>query len=367
MADRFTEISRTGCLGNIFNSIIGALFGVVLFFASFVVLWMNEGQVDMSSIGKTSVPITAATRDAGAEGKLVAAKGDLTAAEPLGDASYLKAGDYLTLQRKVEMYAWKEKEESNTHKDVGGGSTTTKTYTYRKDWTDEPGKSSEFRHPEGHENPSLPLKSETTKAKEVKLGAYAVDMENLTLPDAKPVGLTTDNVEDNDTWKPDGDYLVNREGALKAPKVGDARISYQALTSPLSVTLFGKAESDKLVPFTKDKSTLYRAFTQDREGALATMHSEHETSLWIIRGVGFLMLWFGLMLCWGPVISTLNILPAIGNLGGCLAGVAMFGVALVLWIATVLVAMVAHNPVLLVGVLILVAGGGVVLAKQRKA
>lgn len=70
------------------------------------------------------------------------------------------------------------------------------------------------------------------------------------------------------------------------------------------------------------------------------------------------------MLCWGPIISTLNILPI---LGGCLADVAMFGVALVLWIVTVLVAMVAHNPVLLVVVLILVAGGGVVWAKRRKA
>ena len=39
MSDSYT----TSYLGNIKDSIVGVLIGIVLFIASFVVLWMNEG------------------------------------------------------------------------------------------------------------------------------------------------------------------------------------------------------------------------------------------------------------------------------------------------------------------------------------
>ena len=38
---------------------------------------------------------------------------------PIGD-DFLKEGDYLSVQREVEMYAWEEDSETRTRKNIGG-------------------------------------------------------------------------------------------------------------------------------------------------------------------------------------------------------------------------------------------------------
>src|SRR5829696_9059311 len=148
MPDQFVTVTRTGCLSNIMNSFVGVLFGIILFVVAFPVLWFNEGRTNMATVAKASVLVDGASVNAQTEGKQVAVDGTLTSDERLGDTPYLTAGAYVQLDRKVEMFAWVESKSTDTHKDVGGGSTTTTTYSYEKQWTSSPDDSQSFEHPQ---------------------------------------------------------------------------------------------------------------------------------------------------------------------------------------------------------------------------
>src|SRR3954469_20656084 len=114
MSDQFVTIKRTGWLGNIMNSFVGVLLGIILFVVAFPVLWFNEGRTNMATIAKASVLVDGASVNQQMEGKQVAVAGTLSSDERLGDTPYLAAGAYIQLNRKVEMYGWVEHKSTDT-------------------------------------------------------------------------------------------------------------------------------------------------------------------------------------------------------------------------------------------------------------
>lgn len=366
MADRYTEVTHTSFIQNMFNSFLGALIGVLLFFGSFVVLWMNEGTVNLATIAQKSTPASAATLDPAHEGKFLAATGTLSSPETLGDEAFLRPGKYLELQRTVEMYAWVESTKSTTNKNTGGSSTTETTYTYEKKWTSDPERSSSFRHAAGHENPSLPFEDQTWKVSSATLGAYTVSPQELTLPEGRGVSLDDAATKLEDGWLIQSDYIINDADALTSPQVGNIRVRYTALPNNMDVTLFGKASAGQLVPFESKGTSLYRAFTENREAAIATLDGEYRFWIWFMRALGFFMMWFGLIFCFEPINTMLDVLPLLGGASRFVINAIMFGIALLLSILTIVIAIIAHNIFLLIGLWLLLIGGIIAWSRLRK-
>ncbi|MFO0002102.1 MAG: hypothetical protein ACK559_13305, partial [bacterium] len=57
MSDQYREVETVGYFTRLKNSIFGIFLGIVLFVASFGVLYWNEGRVDLSKVAQTSVEI----------------------------------------------------------------------------------------------------------------------------------------------------------------------------------------------------------------------------------------------------------------------------------------------------------------------
>lgn len=365
MVDEYTTVSRTGCLGSLTNSFVGALVGICLFFGSFVLLWYNEGRVNLATIAERSVPITATTAQPALEGQLVAATGKLESSETLGD-TFLYPGDYLTLHRVVEMYAWEEERRSSTTKNQDGSSTTRTTYRYETRWTSNPENSDNFKHMSGHHNPPMSTKGAEWTVGQAALGAYAVTPAALSLPDVERLTLNSEIVRDEKGWQLESNFLLDRPNALTSPRVGDLRISYFAVPAHIDVTLFGQVQGHQLVPYVAKDATLYRAFTENREQAIATMNTEYTIMLWLLRLAGFLMMWVGMYACFGPLNAILNLVPLVGTISGFILSLLLLPVALVLSITTILIGMIAHNPLLLIGVVVLAIGGVVAWSRVRQ-
>lgn len=369
MSDFYRETTHQGWFSRIANSFVGALVGIFMFFTSFVVLYMNEGMVDLSKIAKTAIDIEAtASAPSEADGKLVAAKGDLKSEGQLGD-KFLKAGDYISVERRVEMYAWDEESRTTSEKNIGGSTTKHKDYSYKKTWTESPESSNSFKVPSGHTNPTMTEKSETKLAERAAFGQYEVSIKELKLPTSERLSLNPAEL-DAMGWTVNEDFMYNSPTAASDPSVGDLRISYYVVRNPVKGgTMFGKLEASakRIVPFVGE-GTLYRAFAMGREEAIATMRSEYKTLLWILRIVGFGLMWFGLMAMFGPVTTFLDVLPVLGNIGGCMISIVSFVVALVLSAVTILISMILHNPIVLA---VSVAGiiGGIIwyMRKRKKA
>jgi len=394
MPDKFTEVTSRGWGSNIMNSIKGVVFGLILFVGSFVVLWMNEGRQDMSEAAELCMPIKPDIVQIDAEGKPVSVSAEMTSEEMLGDPEFLVPGDYITLSRQVEMFAWVENQSSEEKKKIGGGTETVTTYTYEKKWTSSSSVSTNFRYPEGHENPTSTVEDKFFTVQSAKVGAYNVAVDRLSLPSENPVDIKQ-NMLISSQPQSAGDRIVQKtstggdviveggsapasrrleggfiyigKGSFQSPGLGDVRIKYNAFPKNIYVTVFGKLQGDRIVPYMyKGEYKLYRAFTAERDESIAILAKEYKVTGWIFRAIGFAMMWIGLSMFFGPINVVLDVLPILGSVGRGIVSFVMFFVALILSVVTVLISMIAHNLIALIITLVIIITAGIVLLRRAK-
>ncbi len=348
---------KGGPLQRFFNSIFGMLIGVALFLGSFVVLWINEGRVDLSKIGREAERVPAGVIDPARDGALVAVSGVMRGSETLGDPPYLRRGDYMELIRVAEMYAWDEEEEDDDD---------STTYTYRKIWTTDPEDSSRFNQPAGHTNPPMAVQGMHYRVAEAWVGDYPLDAGAIFFMDPPRLSLTTALTVDN---RPvvDG-YIFLGKGTLANPEIGDIRLSYEAFPANSPGTVFGRQEAGRVVLYHHDdgETLLYRAYATDFDGALAAMRTEYLIGLWLTRGGGFLMMWIGLLFLLGPVRTLLDFIPLVGRAGNFLIALLTLLIAFFFSLVTIIVSAIAHNLIALIVVLLLLAGG-ILFWRRRSA
>ncbi len=382
MPNVFVERSSTGLLGNLGNAIKGVLVGVLFFLASFPVLWWNEGRINFGKLAQGSVAVAPGAPDASHDGQFVAVTDSLQSDAELGDSKYLRPGKYVALARRAESWAWVEKKESKTTKNVGGGSDTETTYRYETAWTSDPADSSSFRHPEGHHNPPAREKSDQWLAEQATVGAFEFSPGDTDgggflgsgLPASSRLELTPDLLTDGGHTAGGSEcphlvegWIYLGTGTPSAPAMGDTRIAYDALKPGGQVTLFGRQQGARVEPFLVDAETPFlRAVSGPRDRAISEMLTEHSIETWILRGAGFLLMWLGLALILGPISAVLDVLPFLGSTSRTLVGIVMFPVALGLSGVTIVVSMIAHSLLALGIVMALVLSIGVLLIRGRK-
>jgi len=375
MADQFTEVTTKGWGSRIVDSIKGIAIGLLMFIISFGVLYMNEGRVDVSKIAEGAVEVTS-TELALPEmnEQLVYSSGTMTSEEKLGDM-FLEAGDYLSVQRNVEMFAWEETSESTSKTNVGGSETTETTYTYSKEWTSNPMDSSSFKDQNGHMNPSMVIESDSATVQSAKFGVYNINMQEVSLPAHIDLVLTDENVIlDDYLYRANGKYLFDGYGNIGNPDIGDIRISYSVIANPLNnATIFGKLDTNNqsILPYFGKKDTkLFRVFNGGRDSAISTMSTEYKVITWMLRLVGFLLMWGGMMAMFGPISVVLDVLPIFGSISRGLIGAVTFVVALVLSVAMIIFSMIVHSWIAMLVIMLVLAGllaGGVFLFLKMRA
>jgi len=129
MPDQFVKVTTKGYGTRIGESVGRVVVGILLFLGSFGLLFWNEGRADLSTVANKAIDVGTAQ-----DGDLVWVTGEVSTDAKIGDDLYLDAGDYLAVERNVEMYAWVEKTEESSTTNVGGSETTTTTYDYVKEW-----------------------------------------------------------------------------------------------------------------------------------------------------------------------------------------------------------------------------------------
>ncbi len=371
MADQITETVTKGWWSRIMNSIMWVFIGFLMFIVSFVVLYYNEWRVDLSKVAKTAIEVDGSSEASQEVDKqLVSMTNTLKSDEKIGD-TYIKEWDYISLQRNVEMYAWKENKKSTSKKNVGGSETTTTTYTYEKEWTSRPDNSWNFKEPAGHENPQMSMSINSISVSKAKVWMYDVDMNQVTLPQDYSLSLNNNNVISTGSLKLANDkYLFQGSGTIDSPVVGDIRVSYSYIRNPLdTVTIFWKLDKGgkKVSPYYGDKNAkLYRIFEWTRDTAISTMKTEHTIMTWALRTLGFGLMWFGLMSLFGPISVFLDVLPIFGSISRFWVAAVTFIVSVILSAVTIIVSMIIHNVIALVVVVSLVIIWIIVYLKNKR-
>lgn len=389
MPDYYQEVEQVGWLDKLGNSCLGAILGLVLFLGSFVLLVWNEGKINVATVAQSSIDISAIVNSSTAQSKLVSVTGRVTTKAPLGDDRFLLPGQYVVADRTVEMYAWHEKKDTETHKKVGGSETKVTTYTYETRWSTNPENSRNFKYSQNHQNPPKAFPDQLFKVTEARVGRYALDMNGfnringrrsscdgtgsvlewghggtINIPKSGYLQLTTQNSRVRGRGLHTNGYIFQGNGLPKSPQVGDIRVCYSVLPVKTEVTVFGKLDRSQITPFLYRQTPIYRLLPGTREAAIATLTDEHKLWTWIFRGGGFLMMWVGLVLMGSPLSTFLDVIPFVGSIAEALTGVASLVAAFVLSSVTILTAMLLNHPIALflsIGVTI-----GVLLMFRRR-
>jgi len=382
MGDTFTEVTSESWGGRIMGSIKGVLVGLALFAASFVLLFWNEGNTVKTARGLTEVAsqvvsIPSDPVDPAMEDKLVHLTGEATTDESLADDALGVSGVVIKLQREVEIYQWEEDESSSSERRVGGRKTSTKTYSYKKVWSKGRVDSSSFKKLEGHENTgSITWPGKTLTAKKVTLGAFDLSpglvgqiggYEDMPVTQDVLDALTAD-VKAKVQLAGSGYYVPASSGASPAsPQIGDQRIKFRVV-KPQDVSVIAQQVKSTFCAYTAGSGKTFemlKAGIQTSEAMVAAAKAANKMMAWILRFVGFLLMFFGLCLVAQPLVVVADVVPFLGSLLGL--GVALFAgiIAATLSLITIAVAWIVYRPVL--GVALLIVAGGVIYMGVKKA
>jgi hypothetical protein len=365
MSDDFssvTEVTTTGWLQRLLGSFVAALIGILLIIGGVALLWWNESRAvtairALDQGAHQVVEVAADAVDPAAQGRLVHLSGMMQAGTPTRDAALGVGGaGLLRLKRTVEMYAWVESKETQTHKNLGGSETKETTYTYSKEWMAQPTDSAHFHAPTDHRNPPMPLSSTTIDAGGVTLGAWHVDPGLLaevaafapfSLADAAPPA----------GYRKLGDSFYRGQDSDN-PAIGDIRVSYQGVPAQ-TMSVVAAASSETLAPFSAANGyriALAHAGVEPAAEMFREKRQSESVLTWVLRGVGFLVMLFGFMLTANPLAVLVGVIPF-------LEGLAEFGIFLLaLFIAVpatffvVALAWLVYRP--LIGAALIAAGLG---------
>lgn len=376
--DVFEEVTSEGFFSRLKNAIGGILFGLLLFVGAIVLLFYNEGRAvsrakALEEGGAMVISVASKPVEPANEGKLIHISGLADTQQVLADPDFGVKLRALRLARTVEIYQWQQEEHSETEKKLGGGTVTKTTYTYKKDWSEGLKKSSNFKHPEGHENPGMvPFSSKTWTSDKVSVGDFHIPeslvgrigtLAQLTA-EAVPAALSRDmggrvRIFGEDVYIGKDPY---------APAVGDLKVSFGAV-APSTISVVAKQTGNSLASFKTPSGgsiELLEDGTLDAASMFTAAEKSNAVLTWILRALGYILMSIGLFLVLRPLSVLLDVIPLLGSIAGAGLGFVSLLVSLALSFVVIAVAWLFYRPLLGIGLLVLGIGIGVLVIRSGR-
>ena len=355
-ANSFTTTSSQGFFSRVGGALVGAILGPILILAAAVLIFYNESHASRvaNSLREGAASVVEASPaqvDAGLDGKLVHLTGETKTDDPLRDPDFGVEYTGVKLARTVAVYEWKETSHSRSTTNAAGTKTTTTTYDYEKSWNDHLIDSASFKQHDGHTNPaSLAYPAKTFQAESVTLGGgYQLDPELVEkIGGAQPLPLTAESVKLPERTQLQADGVIYVGASPDAPDVGDLRITEQT-TPNGTVSVVAAQQGAHLTGFpTKlgEPIALLSPGTQSAPEMFQAAQSANVVLLWVLRAVGFVVLFIGIHLVFGPISILASIVPFLGALVGDGVFLISLLLAVIGWVLLVGAAWLTARPML---------------------
>ena len=417
-----TEVTEESWFSRLGGAFKGILTGIILFIVAIPLLFWNEGRAVRRAevLEKGASQVVSVKSDAvlpANEGKLVHTSGMLVTNDTLTDLAFGISVKGIRLERKVEMYQWKEKSSTRSEKQLGGSVKKTTVYTYEKGWSSSLIDSSRFKEA-GHDNPgAFPFESQEWYASDVKLGAFILPKDLIrrvggaepyafpadfklppqvrgtiangrimipaavsvtpaapvaapaaapaTAPAAAPAPASATPAAPAAAPAPAASPAAPAVQA--GPQIGDVRISFLVIR-PHNVSVVAQQSNDTFCPFplNNDTISLLADSIQSAELMFNRAQSANNFLTWVLRIIGFLMMYIGISMVFKPLSVLGDVLPFLGDILEMGTGLVAFLIALPCWLIVIAIAWIFYRPVL--GIILLIAAGALVfyLIKRRK-
>ncbi len=371
------EITTTSWFSRLKDAFLGIFIGIALIIGAIVLVFWNEGHslhmaqsLEQTKNVLISVPNAPINKQNNL--KVVYISGLATTKDNLSDSLLGVTVNAINLHRKVEMYQWKQKTETRTESQLGGSEKHVTTYTYDKVWSESAIDSSTFKNPAGHQNPTMPVQSQTEYARTVTVGDFL-------LPDAlikqinisEPVSLAQVNKEILKSKLNKPVTLINNELYLgqdaQNPQVGDLRINL-TVVKPQTVSIIGQQTGETFQSYfapAGQSIMLLSTGQHSSDEMIAQAQSENSLLAWVWRLFSLLMLIGGFSLIMKPLVILADVVPFLGSIVGFGTGFIAFLLGLCVWLIATAIAWFATRPLLSISLLIIAVVGGYILIQLR--
>ncbi len=329
MYDQYTDVEERSAGENWLLSFLVPVVGAMLLLFCLKFQIDNEyAAAEMKGALKTSSGLVAEltpSTAANLEGKLVhfssIAKSNAPVQDPVTGATFCA----LVVNRKVEMFQWRENEHTETEKQFGGGTRTISTYTYDRTWSDQFIDSHKFKHSLGHANPSsLPISAGTIPAARVTVGSYVVPTDLLIKLQTNPQPLAVSPALAAEVARKLHDKTYAMENVLyigespSAPQVGDLKVSYRQASAGTPVTVIAQKYKNTFVPFHPDRSkaAVYLIEPGDLKSGdmFKVTQKKQDEDLFGKRCLAFLLTFVAILFFAMPLSQFFDTVPFIGDL-----------------------------------------------------
>ena len=157
-----------------------------------------------------------------------------------------------------------------------------------------------------------------------------------------------------------------------APQIGDVRVTFEIVEAPRSATVVSQQNGDSFVPYQAKTGAveLLSNKIDTAEAMFAQAKRGNAMTGWILRLVGFAMMFFGFGAIFKPLDVLADIVPFLGSLVALGTGLVSFALALCGSLTTIAVAWLWFRPLIAVPLLVAAVGSLVwlfVKAKGAKA
>lgn len=384
MSDSFTEVTRTSWFSRIGRSIVGVLVGIVLLIAMVVLLFWNEGRAvttarSLAEGAGIVVSVPADSVDAANQGKLIHVTGEVKTNETPSDAAFAISAPGVRLERKVEMYQWRQESKSETKTQVGGGQETVVTYTYSKAWEDRAIDSSDFKQPAGHANPPMEITSRSFQVQQATLGGFTLDKDVIDrIGGERSLQISSERLTDIEKAYGGSKKVSVVDNRIylgfnpTSPAIGDYRIAYDV--APAATTsIVGRQDGNGFAAYQTeagDALLMVRAGALDAAKMFADAEAENTIITWVIRVAGIIGLFIGFFLLLAPLGVMGDVIPFIGRLIRFGTGLIAFILALLVGGGVIAIAWFWYRPLLslaIFGGAVLIAFGLSYIGKARAA
>ena len=132
-----------------------------------------------------------------------------------------------------------------------------------------------------------------------------------------------------------------------SPQVGDLRVSVDYFPSNEQISVVGIMQSDGTVTGAPNSVLpLVGKGSHSAASLIAARHSQNTLLLWVLRVVGFFVLYIGMSICVEPVNVVGDIVPFFGTVLRWVTGTAVFLLSVALTLIIIAVAWLFARPVL---------------------
>ncbi|HSK09238.1 MAG TPA: TMEM43 family protein, partial [Vicinamibacterales bacterium] len=153
------------------------------------------------------------------------------------------------------------------------------------------------------------------------------------------------------------------------PEVGDVRVRFE-VTTPKAVSVIAVQRGSTFATYQAKAGSGILLLEEGEVGApemFEAAQAANAVTTWLVRLGGFVVMFVGLLLILRPISVLGSVVPLVGTVLGTGTGLLAFLVAVVLSLATIAFAWLAYRPLLGGFLLVLAAGGVILLIWSRRA